>query len=243
MLGGKIALVTGGSKGLGRAIVENFLNDGYRVAFTYLNSEAKAKEISECYGDMVLPIQADASDYNKAFEVVEKVVSVYGTIDVLVNNVALAKDKPIWKMDIESWNFGINNTLGPCFNYTRAAIEVFIKNKKGKIINIGSINGIRGREGSISYSTAKAGIIGFTKTIAKELGEFNINANVVAPGFIDTDGQQNTSQLIRGLVLDECAIRRLSTPEDVSHVVEFLASDKSNNITGQVIQIDNGQYI
>jgi 3-oxoacyl-[acyl-carrier protein] reductase len=118
-----------------------------------------------------------------------------------------------------------------------------MKNKKGKIINIGSINGIRGREGSVSYSTAKAGIIGFTKTIAKELGEYNINVNLVAPGFIDTDGQKNTSQLIRKLVLNECTIRKLSTPQEIAYVVEFLASEKADNITGQIIQVDNGQYI
>jgi 3-oxoacyl-[acyl-carrier protein] reductase len=239
----KVALVTGGSRGLGRAIVKNFINNGYKVAFTYLNSEENAKEICKLYGDNVLPLRADASDYKRAFEVVREVVSTYGSLGVLINNVASAKDKPIWEMDLESWNFGITNTLGSCFNYTRAVVDIFMKNKKGKIINIGSINGIRGREGSVSYSTAKAGIIGFTKTIAKELGEYNINVNLVAPGFIDTDGQKNTSQLIRKLVLNECTIRKLSTPQEIAYVVEFLASEKADNITGQIIQVDNGQYI
>lgn len=243
MLGDKVALVTGGSKGLGKAIVENMVDNGYRVAYTYMCSEALAKELADKFGDRVLSIKADAADYDTAFSVVDEVINRFGTIDVLVNNVGIAKDKPIWEMDQERWNFGITSTLNTCFNYTRAVVPIFIANKKGKIVNIGSINGIRGREGSISYSTAKAGIIGFTKTIAKELGEYNINANVVAPGFIDTDGQQNTSQLIRNLVLDECAIRRLSRPKDIAQLVEFLASEKSDNITGQVIQIDNGQYI
>ena len=117
-----------------------------------------------------------------------------------------------------------------------------ISNKKGKIISIGSINGIRGREGSIAYSTAKAGIIGFSKTVAKELGKYDITCNVVAPGYIDTEGQTNTSELIKKMVLDECAIRRLTEPVEVANLVLFLASEKANNITGQVYQIDCGQY-
>ncbi len=244
MLKGKVAIVTGGSRGLGRAIVENFIQNGCRVAFTYLNSEEKAKELCDKYrDDVVLAIRADAGDYDKAFEVVQETVKKFGKIDILVNNVAMARDKPIWEMDLDRWDYGIKRTLYPCFNYTRAVIDIFIKQRRGKIINIGSINGIRGREGSISYCTAKAGIIGFTKTLAKELGEYNVNVNVVAPGYIDTDGQSNTSELIKRMVLDECAIRRLSKPEEIAYLVEFLASEKSDNITGEVIKIDNGQYI
>lgn len=239
----KVVLITGGSKGLGRTTVEYFVENGYNVAFTYLNSEERANELFDKYGDSVFPIKADASDYNKAFEVVEGVIKKYGKVDVLVNNVALAKDKPIWEMDKVKWDFTINNALNPCFNYTRATVAEFIKNKNGKIINIGSVNGIRGREGSVGYCTAKAGIVGFTKTIAKELGEFNITANVIAPGYIDTDGQVNTSQLIKNLVLDECAIRRLTKPIEIVYLIEFLASYKGDNITGQVYQVDCGQYI
>ncbi|MDF2882752.1 MAG: fabG1 [Clostridiaceae bacterium] len=239
----KTVLITGGSKGLGRAAVEYFVESGYNVAFTYLNSEDRAKELHDEYGDSVLPIQADASNYDRAFEVVEEVMKMYGKIDTIINNVALAKDKPIWEIDKSKWDFTINNALNPCFNYTRAVVNEFIKNRSGKIINIGSINGMRGREGSVGYCTAKAGIIGFTKTIAKELGEFNITANVIAPGYIDTDGQANTSQLIKNLVLDECAIRRLTKPIEIVYLIEFLASYKGDNITGQVYQVDCGQYI
>ncbi|HRU41253.1 MAG TPA: SDR family oxidoreductase, partial [Candidatus Diapherotrites archaeon] len=127
--------------------------------------------------------------------------------------------------------------------YSKYASEIMIANKAGKIINIGSINGLRGREGSVAYSTAKAGIIGFTKTIAKELGKYNICCNVVAPGFINTDGQSNTSELIKKMVLDECAIRKLTEPAEIANLVLFLSSEKANNITGQVYQIDCGQYI
>lgn len=243
MLEGKVALVTGGSKGLGRAIVESFLKDGAKVAFTYKNSEKEANSLVELYSPDILAIKADASDYIAAFSAVSEVLKEFGQLDILVNNVGLAKDKPIWEITKELWDFGINNTLNSCFNYTRAVVEHFIRQNKGKIVNIGSINGIRGREGSVSYSTAKAGIIGFTKTIAKELGSYNINVNVVAPGYVDTDGQVNTSLLIKKMVLEECAIKKLSQPEEVAQLVEFLASEKSDNITGQIIQIDCGQYI
>ena len=129
------------------------------------------------------------------------------------------------------------------FIIQKAVVPVFINNNKGKIINIGSINGMRGREGSLAYSTAKAGIEGFTKTVAKELGKYNICCNIVAPGYINTDGQANTSELIKKMVLDECAIRRLTEPVEVANLVLFLASSKANNITGQIYKIDCGQYI
>lgn len=239
----KVAIITGATRGLGYAILNKFIENDYKVAFTYLNNDRKANEICKFYKDKVVSFKADATDYNRALEIVEKTIESFGKVDVLVNNVSLAKDRPIWKITKEQWDFGVDNTLNSCFNYTRAIVNHFITNRSGKIINIGSINGMRGREGSVSYCSAKAGIIGFSKTIAKELGKFNVNVNVVAPGYIDTDGQENTSELIKKMVLDECAIRRLSQPEDIANLVEFLASEKSNNITGEVIKIDCGQYI
>ncbi len=239
----KVALVTGGSKGLGKAIVERLIKEGYNVAFTYLKSEMEAQALCESYGDRVHRIKADASDFTSALMAVEETIKKFGTLDILVNNVGLAKDRPVWELDETSWNFTISNTLNPVFYHTRAVAPIFMKKRYGKIINIGSINGLRGRQGSVGYCSAKAGIVGFSKTVAKELGEFNVCVNVVAPGFIDTDGQQNTSQLIRKMVLDECVIRKLTKPEEVAELVAFLASEKSDNITGEVIKIDCGQYI
>ena len=239
----KIVLVTGGASGLGRVLVDEFVKNDARVCFTYRNSSDKAKLLEEEYKEKVLAIKADASLEEEVKEAVEKCLEVFGTIDVLVNNAASAKDGNIEKINSEQFDYTIHNVLYPVFYYTKEVVPVFVDKGEGKIINIGSINGMRGREGSLAYSTAKAGIEGFTKTIAKELGKYNICCNVVAPGYINTDGQANTSELIKKMVLDECAIRRLTEPVEVANVVFFLASDKANNITGQVYKIDCGQYI
>lgn len=239
----KIVLITGGASGLGRVLVDEFVNSGAKVCFTYRNSEKKAKILEEKYKENVLAIKADASSEEESKMVVDRCVERFGTINVLVNNAASAKDGSIQKIALEQFDYTIRNVLYPVFNYTKAAVPVFLNKREGKIINIGSINGMRGREGSLAYSTAKAGIEGFTKTIAKELGQYEICCNVVAPGYINTDGQVNTSELIKKMVLDECAIRRLTEPVEVANLVLFLASSKANNITGQVYKIDCGQYI
>jgi 3-oxoacyl-[acyl-carrier protein] reductase len=239
----KVVFITGGASGLGRILVDEFVRENARVFFTYRNSEEKAKKIVEKYGETVYAVKADASVYEEAQAATDECVKHFGTIDVLVNNAASAKDNSLEKITPESFRYTIDNVLGSTFNYSKCAAEIMKEKHYGHIINIGSINGLRGREGSVAYSAAKAGIIGLTKTMAKELGKYEICCNVVAPGFIDTDGQQNTSELIKKMVLDECAIRRLTTPVEVANMVLFLASDKARNITGQVYKIDCGQYI
>lgn len=243
ILENKVVFVTGGASGLGRVLVDEFVNAGAKVCFTYRNSEERAKEISEKYQDCVFAIKADASVQNEAEISVAACMKKFGTIHVLVNNAASAKDGSIEKINTEQFDYTLKNVLYPVFYYTKAVVPEFISQGYGKIINIGSINGMRGREGSLAYSTAKAGIEGFTKTTAKELGKYNICCNVVAPGFINTDGQAGTSELIKKLILDECAIRKLTDPVEVAHLILFLAGDKANNITGQIYQIDCGQYI
>lgn len=239
----KVVLVTGGASGLGRIIVEEFLKINYNVVFTYLHSETKAKEIIDKYGNNAYAIKSDASCYNEVREVFLKAIDYFGTIDILINNAASARDGSIGEITPEDWDYTMKNVLYSCFNFSNEVSKYFIKNNSGKIINIGSINGLRGREGSLAYSSAKAGIIGLTKTMAKELGPYGITANVIAPGFINTDGQANTSYLIKKMVLEECAIKKLTEPIEVVNLIMFLASDKANNITGQVYRIDCGQYI
>lgn len=243
MFGGKTVFITGGASGLGRILVEQFIKENARVFFTYRNSEENAKKLLDTYGESVYAVKADASDFVDAEKSVEACIKKYEKIDILINNAASSKDGSLEKITVEGFHYTINNVLGSTFNYSKCVSERMIQSNTGKIINIGSINGLRGREGSLAYSAAKAGIIGLTKTMAKELGKYNICCNVVAPGYIDTDGQKNTSELIKKLVLDECAIRRLTDPVEIANLVIFLASDKANNITGQVYQIDCGQYI
>lgn len=243
MFENKVVFITGGASGLGKVLVEQFLKSHARVCFTYRNSADRAAEMVEQYKNQVLAIQADASSYDEAFNAVKECVDQFGKIDVLINNAASARDGSLVRLEQDGFDYTIRNVLYPVYNYCKAVSAYMIEKGNGKIINIGSINGIRGREGSLAYSTAKAGVEGFTKTIAKELGQYNINCNVVEPGFINTDGQKNTSELIKKLVLDECAIRRLTEPEEVANLVEFLASDKANNITGQIYRIDCGQFI
>lgn len=239
----KVVFITGGASGLGRVLAEQFLQNHAKVCFTYRHSAEKAKDIMERYEEQAVALQADASLYDEAVMAVEECIERFGQVDVLVNNAASAKDGSLLRLGQEGFDFTIKNVLYPVYNYCKVVCPYMVKQGYGKIINIGSINGVRGREGSLAYSTAKAGIEGFTRTIAKELGQYNINCNVVEPGFINTDGQKNTSELIKKLVLDECAIRRLTEPEEVANLVLFLASDKANNITGQVYRIDCGQFI
>ena len=239
----RVVFITGGGRGLGRIMVQRFREMGWYVFFTYRTDRDEIHNMVKENAGYVYALQADASDFDAAEATVKKAIEVYGNIDVLINNASSAKDSALEKNSPEDFQYTISNVLFPVYNYTRAVIPYMIQKKHGKIINIGSVNGIHGREGSIGYSTAKAGIIGFTKTAAKELGKYSINCNVVAPGYISTDGQRDTSELIKKLVLSECYIKRLSKPEEVSNLVEFLASNKANNITGQIFQIDCGQYI
>lgn len=243
MFKNKTVIVTGGASGLGRTITEQFVAGGANVIFTYLSSEDKANALMEKYPGKVFGVKANSVDYDMAQKVVEIAIEKFGKIDILVNNASAAKHGEFVHLTFDDFDFSIKNGLYPVFNYSKAVTPYFIEQRDGCIINIGSINGMRGRQSSLPYCAAKAGIEGLTKTYAKEMGEYNIRCNVVAPGFIYTDAQINTSAIIKKLVLDECAIRHLTKPEEVGHLVLFLASDKATAMTGQVFQIDCGQYI
>ena len=238
-----VVFITGGGQGLGRVLVQKFAEQGAKVFFTYRTPRGAIENIVNDSGGNIFAFQADASIYSQVVSSVEEAVKVFGKIDVLVNNAASAKDSSLEKSTPENFDFTLRNVLYPVYYYSKAVSEYMIKAGRGKIINIGSVNGIHGREGSIAYSSAKAGVIGLTKTTAKELGRYSINCNLVAPGYIATDGQEKTSELIKKLVLSECYIKRLSSPESVCDMILFLASSKADNITGQIFQVDCGQYI
>lgn len=239
----RVVFITGGGSGLGRIIVDAFYNEGYCVAFTYRTRREETEEKVRKSDGRMIAIQADASDFTQVTDSVEKAYSLFGKIDVLVNNAASARDSTLENSTPENFDYTIRNVLYPVYYYSKAVSDHMIKDGKGKVINIGSVNGLHGREGSLGYSTAKAGIVGLTKTMAKELGKYPINCNVVAPGYIATEGQKKTSELIKKLVLSECYIKKLSDPVAICNMVMFLASEKADNITGQIFQVDCGQYI
>jgi 3-oxoacyl-[acyl-carrier protein] reductase len=245
-LKGRVALVTAGSRGLGASIVTMLAGYGADVAFSYLKNkeaaDALAGKIRE-QGSRAEAYQADARDLRRAEEVTAQVVEQFGAVDILINNAGVARGKALWNTDEKDWDDVVDVTLKGAFNYIRAVAPVFMERNYGKIVCVGSINGLRGRVGTIGYNVAKAGLVGLVKSAASELGRFDVNVNLVAPGFIETPSQENTPELIRDLVLKECAIKRLGTPEDIASVIVFLCSDAARHVTGQVIKVDAGQYI
>jgi len=245
-LNGRVALVTGGSRGLGAEIVRELAEQRADVAFTYLQDTAAAEALVsevQTLGRRSLTVQADASDFQKAQQVVTEVVEELGGVHILVCNTGLSRGVALWKMTEADWDDVVDVSLKGAFNYIRAVAPLYIEQMYGKVVCIGSINGLRGRIGSASYNAAKAGLVGLVKTAAAELGRFNVNVNLVAPGFIETPSQTHTPELIRDLVLKECALKRLGMPEDIAPVVVFLCSDAARHVTGQVIKVDAGQYL
>ncbi|HQK25677.1 MAG TPA: SDR family NAD(P)-dependent oxidoreductase [Synergistaceae bacterium] len=243
---GKSVLVTGGSRGLGRALVRAFCAAGAAVGFTFRQEKEAAARLQgelEEGGGRVRAFQADVTSFARAAEVVAELGEAFGEPEVLVCNAGVARSAPIWKMTEEDWDVAVDTSLKGAFNYLRAVAPVFVRRHEGKVLCVGSINGLRGRMGTLSYNVAKAGLVGLVKTAAAELGRYNVNVNAIAPGFIDTESQERTPEIIRDLVLKECAIKRLGTEEDMVPLVLFLCSDLGRHITGQTIRIDAGQYL
>ncbi len=242
----RVALVTGAPKGLGAEIARELARNGADIAITYLQDAASGaslgKEI-EKMGRRCIALQADAADFHRAEQVVAEVVAKLGGIHILINNAGIACDAAIWGMTESQWNDIVNVTLKGSFNYLRWVAPHYMQQKYGKVVCIGSINGLRGRAGTTSYNAAKAGLVGLVKTAAAELGAYNINVNLIAPGFIETSTQINTPQSVRDRVLNECAIKRLGMPEDIATVVAFLVSEAARHVTGQVFKVDAGQYL
>ena len=245
-LEGKVAIVTGGTRGIGKAIILDLAANGADVALNYRKSDDLAKELAETIREMgrrALVVQADVSNFDDAQAVVQKVMDEFGRVDILINNAGMNWDGVVWKMTEEQWDKVIDVDLKGTFNYTRAVTPHFREQKSGKIVNITSINGLRGKFGQTNYSAAKAGAIGFTKACARELGRSQVNVNAVAPGLIETEMVKEAPEKVRQLALSEIVLGRLGLPEEVACVVTFLCTEKARHITGQVIQVDGGQYI
>jgi 3-oxoacyl-[acyl-carrier protein] reductase len=245
-LSGRVALVTAGSRGLGAEIVRELAREGADVAFTYRADEAAARCLETEIGGMgrrVLARRADAADFGAAERVVAECEQTLGRLDILVCSAGVANPASLASVTESAWDATVAVTLKGAFNYVRAVTPVFTRQGSGKIVCIGSINGLRGRVGTIAYNAAKAGLVGLVKTAAAELGRYDVNVNCVAPGFVETPSQTQTPELIRDLVLKECAIKRLGTPGDVAPVVAFLCTDAARHVTGQVLNVDAGQYL
>ena len=245
-LEGKVAIVTGGTRGIGRAIALDLATNGADVALNYRKSADLAAELAETIrekGRRALVIQADVSSFDDAQVMVQAVLDEFGSLDILVNNAGMNWDGVVWKMTEEQWDRVIEVDLKGTFNYTRAVTPTFREQGGGKIVNITSINGLRGKFGQTNYSAAKAGVIGFTKACARELGRASVNVNAVAPGLIETEMVREAPEKVREMALAEIVLGRLGLPDEVAYVVTFLCTEKARHITGQVIQVDGGQYI
>ncbi|MDI6733611.1 MAG: 3-oxoacyl-ACP reductase family protein [Planctomycetota bacterium] len=245
-LANKGAIVTGGSVGIGAAIALDLARNGANVAINYRKHVDEANKIVEeikKMGRKGLAIQADVTLYADAEKMVQSALKEFGRLDILVNNAGINQDAVVWKMTEEQWDSVMDINLKGCFNYIRAVAGIFKAQGHGRIVNITSINGLRGKFGQSNYSASKAGIIGLTKSVAREMGKFNININAVAPGLIETDMVINAPEEVRQKALAEIVLGRIGKPEEVASVVSFLCSEKARHITGEVIKVDGGQYI
>ena len=242
----KVAFITGATRGIGRAIALELANEGYNIALNYRTEnealETLKKEISEL-GVECYPVQGDVSNAEDSERMTKEIIEHFEQIDVLVNNAGITKDKLIQRMKEEEFTDVINVNLVGTFNITKNVIKYMTKKRYGKIINLSSVVGISGNAGQSNYAASKAGIIGFTKSIAKELASRNITANAVAPGFIQTDMTNVLKDEVKEAIEGTIPLKRLGTAEDVAKVVKFLASEESSYITGQVINVDGGMLM
>lgn len=242
-LTGKTALITGASRGIGKAIALKLAGQGANIAIPYLGDPAEAEQAQkeiETLGVKSVMYVCDVSSFEASKEVVEKVIEEFGGVDILVNNAGIVRDKLILSMKEEDFDMVINVNLKGAFNMIKHTYSHFMKKRRGRIISISSIVGLNGNAGQANYSSSKAGLIGLTKSTAKELGGRNITVNAIAPGFIDTDMTQQLSDKVKDAMKAQIPMKRPGTPEDIANLALFLASDEASYITGEVIRVDGG---
>lgn len=242
----KTAIITGGSRGIGKAIALKFAEQGANIAFTYLSSEEKAKALEEkiqAFGVKAKAYKSDAASYEAAEALVNEVIKEFGTVDICVNNAGISKDNLLLRLTPEQWDDVIQANLKSVYNLTKQVIKPMMKNRSGSIINMSSIVGVKGNPGQSSYAASKAGIIGFTKSIAQELGSRNVRCNAIAPGFIETDMTHYLQDGGAEKWFEKIPMARFGKPEEIADVALFLASNMSNYVTGQVIGVCGGMNV
>ena len=246
LLQDKVVLITGASRGIGKAIAEECAKQGAIVAFTYISSEEKAKALEtelSTNGGVAKGFKSDAGNFDAAQKLVDDVVATYGTIDVLINNAGITRDTLLMRMSEEQWDEVINTNLKSAFNLTKAVQKPMLKARKGSIINMSSVVGVSGNAGQSNYAASKAGLIGFTKSVAQELGSRNIRCNAIAPGFIETEMTAALDEKVVQEWRHSIPLKRGGNPIDVANATVFLASDMSAYITGQTLHVCGGMLM
>ena len=241
----KVALITGGTRGIGKAIAKKFAENGYALVINYVSENTDLEKLKKDINSRneILFVRANVGDFNSCEELVKKAIGKFGKIDVLVNNAGITRDNLIMRMKEEDFDKVINTNLKGTFNVTKNVVPYMMKKRFGKIVNISSVVGVSGNAGQCNYAASKAGIIGFTKSIAKELASRNILANCVAPGFIDTDMTEVLSDSVKENINSQIPLKRMGTAEEIAKAVYFLAGEDNTYITGQVLNIDGGMLM
>ena len=246
LLDGKCALVTGASRGIGRAVALKLASEGAKLALNFAGNEAAANEVRreiEATGGQAILVKADVADEAAVQDMVQKTADAFGRIDILVNNAGITRDGLLARMKEEDWDAVLSTNLKGVFLTTKAAAKLMMKQRAGRIVNMASVVGVTGNAGQANYSAAKAGVIGFTKTVARELASRSVTVNAVAPGFIATDMTSALSDKAKEAALAGIPLGRMGTPEDVAAAVLFLVSDQASYITGQVLHVDGGMVM
>ncbi|MFT6716313.1 MAG: 3-oxoacyl-[acyl-carrier protein] reductase [Saprospiraceae bacterium] len=243
LLQDKVAIITGASRGIGKSIALKYAAEGAKIAFTYLSSDEKAKALEDelkAQGVEAKGFKSNAADYASAEKLIEQVVELYGTVDIVVNNAGITRDNLLMRMSEEQFDEVVNTNLKSVFNLTKTVLRTMLKARKGSIINVGSVVGVNGNAGQANYAASKAGIYGFTKSVAKELGSRNIRSNAIAPGFIATEMTEKLDEKVVAEWANNIPLKRAGQADEVADLVVFLGSDKSSYITGQVINVCGG---